>query len=111
MELRKIESKMSKRGQFGLDSVRPVATTLIGVGLVLLIAILVFSTIDSSSLFTAGSLGANASSNLLANYSAGVDNFVDNIPTIFLVLGILVVILVLVVLVRSVSGRQFGGSA
>lgn len=103
--------KPNKRGQFGLESVAPVARVLIGIGLLLVIAVLILGTLDESSLFTDGSAAANASSNILQNYSEGVGEFVTNIPTIFLVLGILVIILILGVLLRSVQGRNFGGGS
>lgn len=177
----------NKRGQFGLDAVKPAAVILLAIGLTMLIGILIFGVLDTSALFNtqtssgnfinntitfatgAGSVPADVSTltqsvaltitlidnssqvipatnystsgsaviavagspwlsssvnvtgswvetqdtstRVLGNYSAGVDNFTNNIPTIFLILGILVVIIVLTVLVRSVGGNAFGSTA
>lgn len=105
--MRKIE--ISKRGQFGLETVSPVLRTILGIGILMLVVLVIMDTIDSSSVLTTGSYADNASTSIIRNTSSGVNEFVDNFPTIFTVLALVVLILLFAVLIRNTNA--FGGGS
>jgi multisubunit Na+/H+ antiporter MnhC subunit len=88
----------NKRGVTGglvTGLVMGVAGLVIGV----IIALVITSTLDDASLLTADSTEANAVGNMTANFSEGIDNISDKIPTVLLIAAVVLIIAVLGILV------------
>ena len=74
------------------------------------------SALNPGSFFTANSAEQNATNDMTRNLTSGISQFSGKIPTIFLVLGIILILGGLVILIayvsrmRSVGGAGSGGS-
>ena len=82
-----------------------VASLVIGV----IIAFVIVSTLTDADLLTANSSEANATDNLAANFTSGVDNVSSKIPTILLIAAIVLILGVLVLLVGAWQRMRIGG--
>jgi len=74
----------TKKGQTGgliTGLIFGIASLVIGV----IIAFVIVSTLTGSNLLTSGSAEDNATGNLAANFTKGVDNVSSKIPTILLI--------------------------
>lgn len=99
----------SKKGQGGglvTGLIFGVAALVIGV----IIAFVIVSTLDGAGLLTAASAEANATDRLIGNFTEGVDEVSDQIPTVLLVAAIVIVLGVLAVLVGVWSKMRMGGA-
>lgn len=108
MKLSALERK-NKKGQSGLITglVFGVASLVIGV----IIAFIITDTLDNSSLLTSDSEEDNATERLIANFTEGVDNVSDKIPTVLLVAAIVLILGVLAVLVGVWQRMRMGGGS
>jgi len=82
-----------------------IASLVIGV----IIAFVIVSTLTGAGLLTANSSEANATDNLAANFTSGVDNVSSKIPTILLIAAIVLILGVLVLLVGAWQRMRIGG--
>jgi len=101
--------KTDKRGQTnGLITglIFGVASLVIGV----IIAFVIVSTLDDASLLTANSAEDNATTRLIANFTAGVDNVSGKIPTVLLVAAVVLILGVLVMLVAAWQNMRLSGA-
>ena len=99
---------MDNKGQAGgliTGLIFGVASLVIGV----IIAFVIVSTLDDASLLTANSAEDNATSRLIANFTAGVDNVSSKIPTVLLIAAVVLILGVLVLLVASWQRMRLGG--
>jgi len=105
-------SRISKRGQ----TLELVSGTTLGflTLIVLMFSVLyAVSVLNPSSFFTAASANANSTNALTQNLTQGVGSFGSYIPTVFLVLGVVLVlsiIFVLIVYVRRMGGGSSSGA-
>ena len=102
--------KMNTKGQTGgliTALVFGVATLVIGV----IIAFVIVSTLTGAGLLTADSAEDNATDNLAANFTEGVDNVSDKIPTVLLVAAIVLILSVLAILVGVWQRMRMGGGS
>ena len=100
--------KIDKKGQTGgliTGLVFGVASLVIGV----IIAFVIVQTLTGADLLTADSQEKNATTNLVANFSAGVDKVSSKIPTVLLVAAIVLILGVLVLLVAAWQRMRLGG--
>ena len=108
MQMNKIVP-MNKKGQMtgGLITglIFGVASLVIGV----IIAFVIISTLTSANLLTAGSAEENATTDLSANFTAGVNNVSSKIPTVLLVAAIVLILGVLAILVGVWQRMRMGG--
>lgn len=84
-----------------------IASLVIGV----IIAFVIVSTLTGAGLLTASSVEDNATDNLVANFTSGVDKVSAKIPTILLVAAIVLILGVLVLLVAAWQRMRVGGSS
>jgi len=84
-----------------------VASLVIGV----IIAFVIVSTLTGADLLTNNTAEDNATDNLVANFTAGVDNVSSKIPTVLLVAAIVLVLGVLVLLVAAWQRMKIGGGS
>jgi len=82
-----------------------IASLVIGV----IIAFVIVSTLTGAGLLTSGSVEDTAADNLAANFTAGVDNVSEKIPTVLLVAAIVLILGVLVLLVGAWQRMRIGG--
>jgi multisubunit Na+/H+ antiporter MnhC subunit len=96
-----------KQGQGGLVTglVFGIASLVIGV----IIAFVMVSTLTDADLLTSGSDEEAAVNNLTANFSEGIDNVADKIPTVLLVAAIVLILGVLAILVGVWQRMRMGG--
>ena len=100
--------EMNKKGQTGgliTGLVFGVASLIIGV----IIALVIVSTLTGANLLTAESAMDNATSNMEANFTLGIDNVAGKIPTVLLVAAIVLILGVLAVLVGVWQRMKIGG--
>lgn len=112
MENSMIAPLRNKKGQMGgggliTGLVFGIASLVIGV----IIALVITSTLDDASLLTAGTAEDGAVGNLTANFTAGIDNVSDKLPTVLLVAAIVLILSVLAVLVGVWQRMRFGGGS
>ncbi len=91
-------SMKDKRGQTGgliTGLVMGIAGLVIGV----IIAFVIVSTLTGSNLLTSGSAEENATTALSGNFTAGVNNVSEKLPTVLLVAAIVLILGVLAILV------------
>ena len=100
----------NKKGQTGgliTGLVFGVASLVIGV----IIAFVIVSTLTGAGLLTAGSEEENATERLAGNFTEGVDNVSDKIPTVLLVAAIVLILGVLAILVGVWQNMRMGGGS
>ena len=98
----------NKKGQTGgliTGLVFGVASLVIGV----IIAFVIVSTLTGAGLLTSGSAEKGAVGNLSANFTEGIDNVSDKIPTVLLVAAIVLILGVLAILVGVWQRMRMGG--
>ena len=103
-------NKLDKKGQMGgliTGLVFGVASLVIGV----IIAFVIVSTLTGANLLTADSAEDNATDRLSGNFTEGVDNVSDKIPTVLLVAAIVLILGVLVLLVGTWQRMRIGGGS
>ena len=107
MELKNIK-RINKKAQTGgliTGLVFGVASLIIGV----IIAFLIISTLEDAGLLTSGSTEETAVTSMSQNFTEGVDNISEQIPTILLVAAIVLILGVLAILVGVWQRMRVGG--
>lgn len=99
----------SKKGVLGLDTVKSVMIALLTLGVITIAVVLALVTLRDAGIFTAGSSEKNMTSDVLNNITTGATSFFKMVPTIFVLLGVVVLILIISIVIASVS-RFSGGS-
>jgi len=84
-----------------------VASLIIGV----IIAFVIVSTLTDADLLTSGSAEDTATDNLVANFTSGVDNVSEKIPTVLTVAAVVLILGVLVLLVAAWQRMRLGGGS
>lgn len=89
-----------------------IFATVIGVGVLIfgIFAVLFgIATLDPSSFFDTASASANATQTLEDNFTGGIASFSQRLPTMFIVLGVVLVLAVILILVAYVKRMDSGG--
>jgi len=84
-----------------------VASLVIGV----IISFVIVSTLTGADLLTAGSAENNSVTGLASNFTEGIDNVSEKIPTVLLVAAIVLILGVLVLLVGAWQRMNIGGGS
>jgi len=103
-------SPMNKKGQGGglvTGLVFGIASLVIGV----IIAFVIVSTLTDAGLLTAGGDEAGAVGNMTANFTEGIDEVADKLPTVLLVAAIVLILGVLAILVGVWQRMRMGGGS
>ncbi len=104
--------KQNKKGMLGLDTVGATIKWFLIIAVLGIAVFLALSSLQNASLFTAGSQADNQTTNVINNVTTGTADFFANAPTIFAVLGAVVIILAIMIIVQVVSrmsGKGGGG--
>lgn len=89
-----------------------VTSTIMGVGgliIGVIVILVIVSTLNNANLLTAGSVEKGAVGNLTANFTDGIDNVSEKIPTILLIVAVVFLFGALVLLVRNAQAMGIGG--
>lgn len=100
---------LQKKGVLGLDTARDVMIFLLSLAVVAIACFLALVSLQNSNLFTTGSAAANNTNFIINNITSGTTNFFTNIPTVFTILGAVVIILAVSLILVAVG--RFGASA
>ena len=101
------KTKKAQTGGLITGLIFGVASLVIGV----IIAFVIVSTLDNANLLAAGSAEANSTTQLISNFTAGVNNVSSKIPTVLLVAAIVLILGVLVLLVATWQRMKIGGGS
>jgi len=99
------KTKKAQSGGLITGLVFGIASLVIGV----IVAFVIVSTMTGAGLLEANSTEFNTSRELSANFTAGVDNVSEKIPTILLIAAIVLILGVLVLLVGAWQNMRMGG--
>lgn len=100
--------RKNKKGQLGLDVVEGVVFKVLLIAVLVFAAILALVSLRDSGVFTANSLEANQTTNIVNNISTASSDFFSNMGTIFDILAVVVIILAVVIIIVTV--RRARGS-
>lgn len=98
-----------KKGVLGLDTARDVMIFLLTLAVVAIAVFLALVSLQNSNLFTANSVSANNTNLIINNITTATTMFFANIPTVFSILGAVVIILAVSLILVAVG--RFGSSA
>lgn len=96
-----------KRGVLGLETTKMVIIGLLTLAVIFIAAVLALASLRDAGIFTSGSSDYNASVNVINNITSGGQNFFKQIPTVFTLLGVVLIVLVIAIIIVAVS--RFGG--
>jgi len=102
--MEKLQMK-NKRGGVVTSTILGVGGLIIGVIVILVIT----STLLNANLLTSGSAEKNASDDLNKNFTEGINNVSEKIPTILLIVAVVFLFGALVLLVRNAKVMGVGG--
>jgi hypothetical protein len=94
----------NKKGQIVSGLVAGIA----GLVILVIVSFLIVDTLNGAGLLTSGGASANATSRMIANYTAGIDNVSGKLPTILLVAAVVLLFGAIVLLVQR--ARQTTGA-
>lgn len=94
---------MDKKGVLGLDTARDVMIFLLSLAVIAIAVFLALVSLQNSNLFTTGSTAANNTNFIINNITSGTTAFFTNIPTVFTILGAVVIILAVTLILFAVN--------
>ena len=89
-----------------------VTSTVMGIGgliIGVIVILVVTSTLLGADLLTSGSAEDNTSNDMSRNFTEGIDNISEKIPTILLIIAVVFLFGALVLLVRQATAMGVGG--
>lgn len=86
----------NKKGAF--EIVNSSVSWVIGLVIMIIIGFVIVSTLNSAGLLTTGSNEQNATNQLISNFTTGVNNVSNKLPTIFLISAVVIILAILMVL-------------
>ncbi len=100
----------SKKGVLGLDTTKAVMISLLVLAVVAIAIFLALVSLRDSGIFVADSIEENYTSDIIGNITYGATKFFANVPTFFVLLGVVVLILIIAIVIVAVSRFQTGGT-
>jgi len=97
----------NKKGQIISGLVGGIA----GLVILVIVSLLIVNTLNDAELLTADSVSANASNSMIANYTVGIDNVSEKLPTVLLIAAVVLLFGAIVFLVqrsRSITANSGG---
>ena len=89
-----------------------VTNTVMGVGgliIGVIIILVIVSTLTNANLLSSGSAEETATNNMKANFTSGINNISEKIPTILLIVAVVFLFGALILLVRNANTMGVGG--
>lgn len=103
--------RKNKKGQV-LNTINGTMFGFLFLILIIFVVLYAVAVLNPSSFFTAGSANANAVGNLTTNLTEGVNQFGAQIPTVFKVLAVVLILAVITLLILYIARmRSLGGGA
>lgn len=102
----------NRNGVLGLDTTKQVMITFLILAVTGVAVLLALTSLQNANIFTAASLGANATNNIVGNVSNGLVTFFGSTGTIFSIMVVVVIILAISIIIWAVGrfGQQTEGS-
>lgn len=97
---------MNKKGVLGMDTVRDVIVFMLTLSVTAIAVFLALSSLQNANLFTGGSTEELNTNLTIGNITEGTTAFFSNIPTVFTILGAVVIILAVTLILFAVN--RFG---
>jgi len=97
--------KHAKKGGVVTSTVMGVGGLIIGV----IVILVIIQTLTGASLLTTDSIEENATTDMSANFTDGLDNISEKLPTILLIVAVVFLFGALVLLVRNAKLMGVGG--
>lgn len=94
---------MNKKGILGLDTVKAVIIALLTLAVITIASFLALVSLQNAGIFTSGSQSANQTNNIIQNITSGATSFYTNVPTFFVLLGVVVLILIISIVIVAVT--------
>jgi len=98
-----IAKKKSRKGVLGMEDVKSTMLFLLVLAVVAIALFLALTNLQSAGLFTTGSQAANDTDSVINNITSGTTNFFKNVPTVFTILGAVVIITAVILILIAVS--------
>lgn len=102
--------KKNKKGALGLDTTKTVMISLLTLAVIAIAVFLALVSLRDAGIFSSGSLEDNQTTDIIANITYGGTRFFQNVPTFFILLGVVVLILIIAIVIVAVSRFSAGGS-
>ena len=105
----KIEQRNSV---LGLETAKQVMVTFLVLAVTAVAILLALTSLQNANIFTANSLGDNATTNIIGNVSAGLSTFFASTGTIFSILIVVIIILAISIIIWAVGrfGQETNGN-
>ncbi len=102
----------NRNGVLGLETAKQVMVTFLILAVTAIAVLLALVSLEDANIFTADSTGANATSDIIGNISAGLVTFFASTGTIFSILIVVVIILAISIIIWAVGrfGQQTEGT-
>lgn len=110
MEKQMLKVKTLPEYKKGAGLIQGLVMGVAALVIAVIIAFVIVSTLDDSSLLTTDSIEDNSTDDLIANFTAGVDNVSAKIPTILKIAAVVLILGVLVLLWAQYKRINMGGS-
>lgn len=107
-EAAKARAKMNNRGQ-AIALINSTTGALLTLAVLMIAVFLALVSLQDSSIFTAGSQAKNDTDLIINNITSGATTFAGNIPTVFSILGAVLIISAIVILIVIIRRANFGG--
>lgn len=100
---------MKFKNKKGAGLIQGLVMGVAGLVIAVILAFVIVSTLNSSNLLTANSAEDNATDQLISNFSTGVSNVANKIPTVLLIAAVVLILGVLVLLWGQYKKMSVGG--
>jgi len=92
--------------------ITPIVGGIIGLVILVILGFVIISTLNGANLLTSGSNEQNATNQMISNFTTGINNVSNKLPTILLVAAVVLLLGVLVYLWANFKRMQgIGGSS
>ena len=93
----------------GAGLIQGLVMGVAGLVIAVILAFVIVSTLNNSNLLTANSAEDNATDQLISNFTTGVNNVSNKIPTVLLIAAVVLILGVLVLLWAQYKKMSVGG--
>ena len=98
-----------KKGAF--EIVNSTVGWVIGLVILVVLGFVIISTLNSAGLLSSGSAEQNATDQMISNFTTGINNVSNKLPTILLVAAVVIVLAVLMILWAYYKRMNIGGNS
>ena len=103
------DAKGKLKNKKGAGLIQGLVMGVAGLVIGVIIAFVIVSTLNDASLLTSGSAEANSTDDLIGNFTDGVDNVSEKVPTVLLIAAVVLILSILVILWAQYKRMNVGG--